>query len=348
MSRAHLIGASLVVASSLMARPQVAGQSQFQAAAEFVRVYATVKDKDGHLIAYLRQDEFDLLDRGTRAPLTVFSTDPQPIAVAVLVDMSGALFEAQTYELLRRGLTAFVDRLGSQDRARIGWFTKNEVVLGLDLTSERLALKDSIMKEIRPERAHPNVGNAPSMLAVRWGGRPLWNAIGSAIQSMTKEPGRKVVLVLANGPDTLKLPGLPGLKEIRSAIPTDEYMVYAVNGFEPRHSEGLRGSQYEDAPVADPQNTLEDLTESTGGGFLHAPFDPRKRGFGMAGDRVAEHPLSPAFASMLAGIADELHHQYMLGFVPTRRDGKVGKIEVRVTRPGMKIWARRTYLAPKE
>jgi hypothetical protein len=157
--------------------------------------------------------------------------------------------------------------------------------------------------------------------------------------------GTKVVLALANGPDTLKLPGLPGLKEIRSAIPTDECMVYAVNGFEPRHSEGLRGSQYEDGPVADTQNTLEELTDSTGGGYLHAPFDPRKRGLGKTG---AEHPLSPAFASMLAGIIDELHHQHMLGFVPTRRDGKVGKIEVRVNRPGMKVWARKSYLAPKE
>ena len=124
-------------------------------------------------------------------------------------------------------------------------------------------------------------------------------------------------------------------------------MIHAVNGFEPRLSEGLRGSQYEDAPVADTQNTLEDLTESTGGGFLHAPFNPRKHGLGMTGERAGAHPLSPAFASMLAGIADELHHQYTLGFVPTRRDGKIGKIEVRVNRPGMKVWARKTYLAPQ-
>ena len=51
---------------------------------------------------------------------------------------------------------------------------------------------------------------------------------------------------------------------------------------------------------------------------------------------------------MLAGIIDELHHEYMLGFVPTKHDGKVGKIDVRVNQPGMKIWARKTCLAPAE
>ena len=124
-------------------------------------------------------------------------------------------------------------------------------------------------------------------------------------------------------------------------------MIYAVNGFEPRHSEGFRVGPYQAELVVDTENTLEELTESTGGGFLHAPYDRRKRSFGMSPDRPADHPLNPAFASQLAGIADELHQQYTLGFVPVRRDGKVGKIEVRVSRPDTKVWARKSYQAPQ-
>jgi hypothetical protein len=62
-----------------MAWSGVAGQTPFRAATDLVRVYATVKDKDGHLVTGLRQDEFELRDRGTRTPLAVFSTDAQPI-----------------------------------------------------------------------------------------------------------------------------------------------------------------------------------------------------------------------------------------------------------------------------
>ncbi len=172
-----LVRAGVIVACSLIAWPAIARQAQFQSTTDLVRVYATVKDDNGHLIADLRQDEFDLRDRGTRTPLTVFSTDPQPIAVAVLVDMSGALFERRTYELLQSGLTAFVDRLGPQDRARVGWFTKHEVALGPELTSDRDALKATVMSEIRLERVHPNVPPGDSVLTLAWAGRPLWNAI---------------------------------------------------------------------------------------------------------------------------------------------------------------------------
>ena len=44
-------------------------------------------------------------------------------------------------------------------------------------------------------------------------------------------------------------------------------------------------------------------------------------------------------------VADELRHQYLIGFAPAALDGKLHKVEVRVTRPGMRVKARRNYLA---
>jgi Ca-activated chloride channel family protein len=44
-------------------------------------------------------------------------------------------------------------------------------------------------------------------------------------------------------------------------------------------------------------------------------------------------------------IADELHLQYLLGFVPTTFDGKRHEIEVRAKRPGVTIRARESYRA---
>lgn len=49
--------------------------------------------------------------------------------------------------------------------------------------------------------------------------------------------------------------------------------------------------------------------------------------------------------AILAGIADELHHQYLLGFTPARFDDKVHKIDVRVRLPGPVVRARESYLA---
>jgi hypothetical protein len=43
-----------------------------------------------------------------------------------------------------------------------------------------------------------------------------------------------------------------------------------------------------------------------------------------------------------------LHSQYLLGFTPALLDGKVHKVEVRMTRPGMTARARKSYVASTE
>ena len=81
------------------------------------------------------------------------------------------------------------------------------------------------------------------------------------------------------------------------------------------------------ADLPDPGLAL--VAEHTGGGYIEI--------------RCGQD-LGAAFAR----VADELHSQYLLGFAPPRRDGKVHEIEVRLARRGSKPRARKTYVAPKE
>jgi hypothetical protein len=46
-----------------------------------------------------------------------------------------------------------------------------------------------------------------------------------------------------------------------------------------------------------------------------------------------------------AAVADELHHQYALGFEPVKLDDKMHKLEVRVAGRGLKVRARTEYFA---
>ena len=59
------------------------------------------------------------------------------------------------------------------------------------------------------------------------------------------------------------------------------------------------------------------------------------------------HVLAPAVSpeAAMRQVADELHHQYLLGFTPTKMDGKVHKLEVKTTRGGMSVQARKSYRA---
>ena len=54
--------------------------------------------------------------------------------------------------------------------------------------------------------------------------------------------------------------------------------------------------------------------------------------------------LGAAFAQ----VADELHSQYLIGFSPPKRHGKVHDIQLRVFQRGLKPRARKSYVAPKE
>jgi hypothetical protein len=55
---------------------------QFRSTTDVVRVYATVQDRTGHLVTDLREEDFELRDRGTIGPLAVFSADAQPLSIA--------------------------------------------------------------------------------------------------------------------------------------------------------------------------------------------------------------------------------------------------------------------------
>ena len=77
-----------------------------------------------------------------------------------------------------------------------------------------------------------------------------------------------------------------------------------------------------------PDPGLARVAEETGGGYTEIRFG---------------QDLGAAFAQ----VADELHSQYLLGFAPPKRDGKVHDIDVRVTQGGLKPRARKDYVAPK-
>jgi hypothetical protein len=80
------------------------------------------------------------------------------------------------------------------------------------------------------------------------------------------------------------------------------------------------------ADLPDPGLAL--VAQHSGGGYTEIRFG---------------QDLGMAFAQ----VADELHSQYLLGFAPPKRDGKIHDIDVRLLRRGLKARARKSYLAPR-
>ena len=112
----------------------------------------------------------------------------------------------------------------------------------------------------------------------------------------------------------------------------EDVMIYAIGmrSRGQRSAPGIGPGGLQAALMADmPDAGLARVAEETGGGYT-------------------EVRLGQDLGAAFAGVADELHTQYLLAFAPPKRDGKVHDVSVRVNQSGMKSRARKSYVAPKE
>ncbi len=292
----------------------VAQQPTFRSGARTVAVYATVAQKDGRLVTDLAREAFEIRDEGKPQPITVFSTDVQPVSVVMMLDHSGSM--RGNVGLVEQAAEAFIKNLGPGDTARIGTFAERIVIQPESFTSDQRTLIQILRS------GQPVIGPTP-----------LWNALDMAVEALRGREGRKVVLVFSDGGDApmnLSLNNRSIMDVMRDAQ-RDDVMVYAIGlqttvlmGPNPRGGMGSRGSMTSVRP--DPG--LARIAEDTGGGYF-------------------ELNRSENLAATFAAVADELHRQYALGFEPPRLDDKMHKLDVRVNRKGLNVRARKEYFAAK-
>jgi Ca-activated chloride channel homolog len=289
----------LAVLGAVMATGVVLAQQQqppFRATVQTVAVYATVLDETGRLVPNLEREHFEILDNGVPQPLTIFRSDVQPIKVVVMLDTSGSM--TMNLKLLQQAAEQFVLRLLPDDRARIGSFS-DKIILSPTFTGDR----DELVRILHNDIQYGNPTH-------------LWDAIDYSMTALSREEGRRVVLIFTDGADAYSKKS--SFNEVVTRAQNEEFMIYSI---------GLQG-MVPGLGYTRPDKGLRKLSDETGGGY-----------FELKG--TAE--LSSTFTR----VADELHRQYVLAFSPTNLDGKVHRLDVRIKVPGMTARARKSYLANK-
>jgi VWFA-related protein len=223
--------------------------------------------------------------------------------------------------------------------ARAGSFGHRIQVDPPEFTSDRDALLKILRDELQAD-----------------GPTPLWNAVNTGIDKLLLEQGRRVVLVFTDGVD------MPmnfsnhnkSLKDVMKRAEEENVMVYAIGlagqngmpglggrggdlrgrgGMGPgmsggpggRGFGGYSGSQLQ---MEKPDEGLPKIAAATGGGYF---------------ELMSAKNLVATFAR----VAEELHHQYALGFTPEKLDGKMHDVTVHLSRPDLTARARKRYLASK-
>ena len=282
---------------------------QFRSSVDLVEVHVTVRRADGELVRDLTKDDFELWEDGRRRDIAVFSSDVQPITIAILLDRSGSMSRQLTS--VAAAAEAFVQKLLPEDRASVGslsWECQ-------PFTSDKDRLVAALRSQMQTDF-----------------GSPIWQGLSRALTSLARESGRRAVLMFSDGDDMTGPPlgsfrppspgpcqfsdhsSLVTLEDVSRRAEREGLMVFAfgVEGWSGKWNDG----------------DLRRIARDSGGERFHLK---------------GETELSAAFAR----IADELHHQYLIGFVPAALDGRRHSLDVRVKRPGVTVRARRSYIAVK-
>jgi Ca-activated chloride channel family protein len=258
---------------------------------EIVQITAVVSER-GRFIKGLPKTAFEVREDGVPQTIAHFSAEGSPLEIVVAIDVSASMTNAMPQ--LRNAVKKFLSALGPDDQVTLAAFNDNLFTLTRRETSaeQRLRAVDRL---------------AP------WGGTALYDVIVRGLQQLSRQPGRRVLVVFTDGDDRTSHATIESVEQAVRASDATLFMVGLDRG----------------ARNANLKSGIERLVDLSGGRAL----------FVERSERLAEP---------FAEIIEELANQYLIGFESTnhRRDGAWRELTVSVPGKGYSIRARQGYRAP--
>ena len=337
--------------------------------ARLVNLPVIVRDKKGGLIQNLTKDDFVLQVDGKPQAIRYFDKDKNlPLTLGLLVDTSRSQRDVIDEE--RTASSTFLDQMltSAKDKAFIMQFAGQTELLQ-DLTSSRPLLQ-AALKEI--DTPSPDSSNDNSGGNRRGGGTTLYDALYLASDElMSKQTGRKALIILSDGVDRNSKENLVKSIEASQRADTIIYAIY-FKGEEhknyPQHGGRGGGGGY---PGGGYPGGGYPGGRYPGGGYPGGGYpgggggnnggnypggqknvDGKKILERMAqetGGRVFEVKKNQDVAQIYNQIAEELRAQYRLGYTPTQEAASNGyhQIDLALHQKGYFIQTRDGYYTGK-
>jgi len=236
---------------------------------KLVNVFVTALDQQGAPIAGLQKADFKVFEDNVPQTISVFSRESElPLSIVMAVDVSLSTKKDLPLELQSAKRFAH-DIVRPQDALSLFEFSEHVDQL-TKFTSSLSTIDNGI------SRVHNGSATA------------LYDAVYLGSQALAKREGRKVLVVITDGGDTMSQ---VGYQEALRAAQESEAIVYSliVVPIEADAGRDLGG-----------EHALIQMSHDTGGKYYYAS--------GIA-------QLDKAFQQ----ISEELRTQYLLGYYPTRR-----------------------------
>jgi VWFA-related protein len=327
--------------------------------ARLVNIPVVVRDKKGALVQNLTKDNFVLQVDGNLQTIRYFNLDTNlPLTLGLLVDVSQS--QRDTIDDERTASFAFLDdTLTGRDKAFVVQFARQTDLLQ-DVTGSKPKLQAGLKQLETPASGGDSSvtpvdsGTGDSSTRARRAGTTLYDALFlSSDELMSKQTGRKAIVILSDGVDSGSKESLASSIEAAQRADTVVYAIYfkgreTAGGFNqnpgrqqgggypggrgggggypgggggyPGGRGGGTGRQPENLPSRpDGKKILQRIADETGGGL----FEVSKK---------------ETFAEIYKQIGEELRAQYRLGYTPDKDTSSDGyhRIDLSLTKTNAK------------
>jgi Ca-activated chloride channel family protein len=244
----------------------------------------------GQFVRGLTRQDFEIVEDGVKQSIASLASEEAPLDLVLAIDVSGSM--EHSLDQVKVAVKQLLSKLRPGDAATLVGFNDN-----MFLAAERE--KDQQARERAVD------------LLTAWGGTALYDATVRAIDLVSREWGRKGIVIFSDGDDRNSLTA----RETATArVQASDAMLYTI---------GFGGG----ATVPGLRSRLENYAKATGGRAFF-PSRPRE--------------LDDVFGQIVA----ELANQYVLSYSSTnlKQDSGWRKISVRVRNGKYDIRAREGYL----
>jgi VWFA-related protein len=328
-----------------------------------ISIPVSVSDRNGRFIYDLSKDDFQLFDNGVEQQVAYFTSTEKPFTVVVMIDTSTSIWEK--LEEIKMAASDFLDQLRPDDQVMVASFANRMTVL-CQPTSDRRTLRNAIQNVERGSSTH------------------LYDAMDRVMNNeLTRLKGRKAVVLFTDGVDATSSrsdyeSNIRDAEELDGLIYPIRYDTYSdmndpsgYPGNYPssryprgrRSSGGILGSILGGIVIGGGSGGRNGGGwpgggggwpgggSSGGNGSSRADYDRGKNYLydlaAKTGGRVYEanenrSSMDAAFRS----IAEELRHQYSIGYYPNvqAKAGEQRRVKVRVKRPDLAVRSRDSYI----
>jgi VWFA-related protein len=309
----------------------------------FVLVPVTVKDTSGHLVAGLTANNFSLYENSEKQSMRFFTSDPFAISAALVIDIG---MPDIALEKVRQTFPAWAGAFSAYDELSVYTYG-NTVKQQQDFVgaqSEKVTTAFKHASEIRGRNSGPMISDSPMTAGPSVNGRPMDPATPNPItrSRANDEPSRvlndailraavdlsrrdrqrrKIIFVVSDGREQ---GSTASYSDVLKVLLSNEVSVYAI-AVDASAIPGYNKLGRIRFPRQGTGNILPKYASATGG------------------DVFTEFTQS-AIEQAYAQVTEQARNQYTIGYTsPVSASGTYRSIEVRVNRPGLKVYARDGY-----